>query len=114
MNTKFPRVMLLCAAVALTACNRYDNRAAGTAPTAVKGTRSESQLSGDEMLARQVRTVLNNDPAYKFPDVNVAVFKGDVQLSGFAATTDQKARAADLAKTVPGVRNIENRISVGR
>ena len=114
MNKSFPRLMVLCAALALTACNRYDNTAAGAGPTTIKGTRTESQLSGDEMLARQVRTVLDNDPAYKFPNVNVAVFKGDVQLSGFAATSDQKGRATDLAKTVSGVRNGENRISVGR
>jgi osmotically-inducible protein OsmY len=37
-----------------------------------------------------------------------------VQLSGFAATSDQKGRAADLAKAVSGIRSVENRISVGR
>src|SRR5689334_15497279 len=98
----------LSAALLASGCNRYDNTAAGTPGTVVKGTRTETQLSGDEQLARQVRSTLDSDPAYKFPNVNVSVFKGVVQLSGFAATTDQKGRAADLAKTVGGVRDVEN------
>lgn len=39
-------------------------------------------------------------------------FKGVVQLSGFVDTDTQKHRAAELAKKVEGVKDLENNITV--
>ena len=66
----------------------------------------------DKSLSGRVRSALSDNPDYKFSEVNVAVFHGTVQLSGFVDTSDQKSRAADIAKQVQGVQDIENNITV--
>lgn len=77
-------------------------------PAARTGT--EQQVDDD--LAGQVKTAFGNSPAFKFPDVRVAAFKGNVQLSGFVFSEDQKRSAETIAKGVPGVVAVENSISL--
>src|ERR1035441_1835924 len=55
---------------------------------------------------------LAEDTQYKYDGVSVETFKGTVQLSGFVKSRDQKNRAGDLAKKVPGVKQIVNNITV--
>jgi hyperosmotically inducible periplasmic protein len=66
----------------------------------------------DSATTERVRRALDNDSMYKFPDVKVTTFKGTVQLSGFVDNSDEKSRAHDLAKNVPGARDVVNNISV--
>ena len=66
----------------------------------------------DKALTDQVRSALSNNPDYKFSEVKVVAFHGEVQLSGFVDTADQKSRAADIAKQVSGVQDVENNITV--
>jgi len=66
----------------------------------------------DKSLADRVRSALKDNPDYKFADVKVAVLRGTVQLSGFVDTSNQKSRAADIAKQASGVQNVENNITV--
>jgi hyperosmotically inducible periplasmic protein len=66
----------------------------------------------DSMTSQQVRDAFLADRQYKFEDVKVTTFQGTVQLSGFAATGDEKARAEKIARDIPGVKNVENNISV--
>ena len=65
----------------------------------------------DKALAARVRDSLHNNPEYKFDDVGVAAYKGIVQLSGFVDTSDQKTKAGDLAKQIPGANDIQNNIT---
>jgi osmotically-inducible protein OsmY len=65
----------------------------------------------DDQLTEQVKATFKNSPSFKFPDVQVASFKGTVQLSGFVLSEEQKQAAEKLAKGVPGVMTVENRIS---
>jgi hypothetical protein len=44
--------------------------------------------------------------------ISVETFKGTVQLSGFVKTELEKQRAEEIAKTVGGVKAVENRISI--
>jgi hyperosmotically inducible protein len=44
--------------------------------------------------------------------VNVTVFKGTVQLSGFVDIAAQKSKAEDIAKQVVGVKDVANSITV--
>jgi len=44
--------------------------------------------------------------------VSIAVFKGTVQLNGFVDLSAQKTQAGDIAKQVPGVREVANNITV--
>lgn len=44
--------------------------------------------------------------------LNVTVYEGRVLLTGTAATPERKAKAAELARTIPGVRVVYNEVEV--
>ena len=73
---------------------------------------SAGQRIDDNRTADRVKDALARDPEYKYDGVNVVVFKGVAQLSGFVATRAQKSNAGDIAKRVQGVRELENNITV--
>ena len=66
----------------------------------------------DTATTARVKKALHGDTQYKFDDVKVTTFKGTVQLSGFANSRDAKSRAAEIAKTVEGVKDLQNNITV--
>jgi len=66
----------------------------------------------DTATTGRVKKALHDDPQYKYGDVKVTTFKGTVQLSGFADSRDAKNRAGDIAKTVEGVKDVVNNITV--
>jgi hyperosmotically inducible protein len=66
----------------------------------------------DKSLTSRVHDALDNNGEYKFEEVNVTVFKGTVQLSGFVNTVDQKTKAGEIARQVQGVRDVVNNITV--
>jgi osmotically-inducible protein OsmY len=66
----------------------------------------------DHGISMRVRSALSSDAEYKYDGVSVVTFKGVTQLSGFVDTHAQKSRAADLAKGVEGVKDVQNNISV--
>ncbi len=74
--------------------------------------RSTGQYIDDKSITMRVQRALGDNPEYKFSDVNVDVFRGTVQLSGFVNTSDQKSKAADIAKGVQGVTDVQNKITV--
>lgn len=74
--------------------------------------RSTGQYMDDKTLQHQVRDALNDNATYKFDNVNVDVYRGTVQLSGFVQSSDQKSEAKDIAKNVQGVTDVENNITV--
>jgi hyperosmotically inducible periplasmic protein len=73
---------------------------------------SATEYADDKSLTARVKSALANNPDYKFGDVVVVALKGTVQLSGFVNTAEQKSRAMDVAKEVPGVKDIANNITV--
>lgn len=73
--------------------------------------RSAGETSDDKALASRVRDSLHNNPEYKFDDVAVVAYRGDIQLSGFVDTSDQKARAGDITKQIPGVKDVQDNIT---
>ncbi|MEO6971001.1 MAG: BON domain-containing protein [Chthoniobacterales bacterium] len=96
----FAAVLLL--SPALTGCHREP----------VERTAAEQQE--DDKLAEKVKANFANSANFKFPDVQVAAFKGTVQLSGFVISDDQKEAAQEIARNVAGVKDVENKISVKR
>lgn len=66
----------------------------------------------DHGTTMRVKSALSKDAQYKYEDVNVDTFKGVVQLSGFVNTHAQKSRAAEIAKGVENVKDVENNITV--
>jgi hypothetical protein len=56
----------------------------------------------------QIKRSLNQEPVYKFGNVDVKSFAGEVQLSGFVNSDEQRRRAAEIASETPGVVNVHN------
>lgn len=84
-------------------------------PTGCAGTatrQSTGEYVDDAAITAKVKTELVRDEVVKAMQVDVTTFKGNVQLSGFVDTQEQKARAAQLAMAVEGVTNVTNNISV--
>ena len=73
---------------------------------------STGEYIDDKATNSRVKKALGEDVEYKFEHVNVDTFKGTVQLNGFVNTRAQKNKAADIAKTVPGVKEIVNNITI--
>ena len=73
--------------------------------------RTPGEEVDDKNLSANVRNALSVD-SVKYPDVQVAAYRGVVQLSGFVDTREHKSRAADITKNVPGVRKVDNNISI--
>lgn len=74
--------------------------------------RTSAELQIDQELGEAVKNAFGYSPAFKFPDVQVASFKGRVQLSGFVQSEAQKRSAETIAKGVRGVVEVENNISL--
>ncbi|MET0533473.1 MAG: BON domain-containing protein [Steroidobacter sp.] len=66
----------------------------------------------DTVIAARVRNTLRDAQLEDGSAVNVEVSKGVVQLSGFVNSSQEKARAGDLASAVEGVRDVENQIAL--
>ena len=76
------------------------------------GDRTAGQYIDDKTLTSHVKDALGGNPEYKFDGVKVAALNATVQLSGFVNTADQKARAGDIAKQIPGTKEVVNNITV--
>lgn len=74
--------------------------------------RSTGRYIDDKMLVGKVKGALDDNAVYKFPDVKVNTYNGTVQLTGFVDTMDQKRKAEDIARNVPGVAAIQNEIAL--
>jgi hyperosmotically inducible protein len=72
---------------------------------------STGEYVDDSALTGRVKDALGHSD-YKFDGVKVTSFKGEVQLSGFVDTSDQKSKAGDIVKNVEGVRTVDNNITV--
>ncbi|MDO8542504.1 MAG: BON domain-containing protein [Opitutaceae bacterium] len=89
---------LLAAALLFSAgCSRDDGKTAG-------------QTVDDSAISAKVKAALAKDPGVKAIEVNVDTHLGAVQLSGWVNTAGEKARAEELAKAIPGVKKVENKI----
>jgi osmotically-inducible protein OsmY len=67
----------------------------------------------DATLTAKVKTAIASDAGVKAAaNVNVETDKGVVQLSGFADSKEQAARAVEAAKKVSGVREVKDDIRI--
>jgi hyperosmotically inducible periplasmic protein len=74
--------------------------------------RSTGAYLDDKGIGTRVKTALFRDPLVSGFDTHVNTFRGDVQLSGFVDTPEQKERAAQIARGVTGVRMVSNNLEV--
>ena len=92
---------LLAAALVFAAgCSRSDNA------------RTAGQTVDDTAITAKVKTAFAKDPSVKAIEVKVDTYLGTVQLSGWVNTEAERARAEEVAKTIPGVKTVDNKITV--
>ena len=78
-------------------------------------TPTKAEAREDTVIAAKVRKQLQQEPDLESArNINVDVSEGVVQLSGFVATVDEKARAADAVAAIAGVRDVRNDIALER
>ena len=82
----------------------------GCAGTATR--QSTGEFVDDATVTAKVKAALIQDPVVSALDVGVDTFKGRVQLNGFVDTAEQKARAEQIARSVNGVAEVGNKLTV--
>jgi len=73
---------------------------------------STGEYLDDSVLTTKVKTSILGDSRLKLLQISVETFKGVVQLSGFVDSEGAAARAVELARTVKGVKSVNNSLIV--
>ncbi len=84
--------------------------AAGCAVTREQSTVGE--FVDDATITTRVKAKFAEDPTVSAMSIGVETLKGTVQLSGFAKSTTEKNRAAEIARATAGVKGVKNDIVV--
>lgn len=84
----------------------------GSGCAVVRDQQTVGSYVDDATLTTQVKAKFAEDPTVSAMAIGVETLKGVVQLSGFAKTADEKARAESLARGVNGVVSVRNNIIV--
>ena len=77
-----------------------------------KGKGPRGYQRSEERIKEDVCDRLCDHPAIDATNVNIEVSGTEVVLTGTVSSKDEKRRAEDIAESVSGVRNVENRIRV--
>ena len=95
------RLGILLVALAIGACS-----STRTQPSA-------GEMVDDSAITAKVKTALVGDPVTQARQIDVETYRGVVQLGGFVDSSEAKARAAELARSVEGVQEVRNDLRVG-
>ena len=76
------------------------------------GQRSAGDVVDDSTITTRVKSRFVEDRIVAAYRIHVETLKGVVQLSGFAISDAERERAAQIAAAVPGVKQVQNAISV--
>jgi osmotically-inducible protein OsmY len=79
-----------------------------------KGKGPKNYSRSDDRIKEDVNDRLSDDPFIDATEIDVTVSSGEVTLTGTVDHRSTKRRAEDLAESVSGVKNVENRIRVGQ
>jgi osmotically-inducible protein OsmY len=85
-----------------------------TQPAAASGQPSAGEAVDDAVVTAKVKAKLVDDEVTKPYQIEVATFKGTVQLSGSVDSEEARSRATELAKDVGGVKDVKNSLQVRR
>ena len=77
-----------------------------------KQNESTGDYIDDSVLTAKVKTALIESPETKAHQINVETDHGVVQLSGFVDNAAAKSAATNVAKSVSGVKDVKNELSV--
>src|SRR5687767_8909593 len=72
--------------------------------------RSTADYVDDQLLASKIKGSLYKDEVVEGTDVQVETHRGVVILSGFVDSAEQRQRAEELTRKIPGVSALKNSI----
>lgn len=100
MKKKWTVVLLLLAMIVVMAsCRTPAGRSAG-------------EVVDDSTITTKVKAKLFEDSLLKGLSISVSTFEGQVTLTGAVDTREQRERAGELARSVYGVRKVNNLINI--
>lgn len=67
---------------------------------------------GDGPVAERVKAALFVDHGTVGKKINVAALQGVVQLSGYVSSAEERSRAGELAASIHGVTDVQNKLEV--
>lgn len=73
---------------------------------------STGEYLDDTVLTTKIKSTFLGDSRLKMLDINVKSYKGTVQLSGFIDTQKEADRAVQLARTIKGVKAVNNSLII--
>jgi osmotically-inducible protein OsmY len=77
-----------------------------------KVSESTGEFFDDSFVTTKVKSAFLGDSRLKMMDITVTTFKGAVQLSGFVDSKAVADRAVQVARTVKGVKVVNNSLVV--
>ncbi len=72
----------------------------------------QGDTAQDKAISKSINTALHHSRGYNYPDVTVSSHGGVVHLDGAVEYDEQKSRAAKVARSVDGVRQVVNNLAV--
>ncbi|HTG97971.1 MAG TPA: BON domain-containing protein [Burkholderiales bacterium] len=103
MNPSRRKALVLIGALALAAC----------ATKQPETSRTTGEFTNDAALTARVKSAIATDVgARTAAAINIETYRGVVQLTGFADSPEQAAKAEAAAKKVEGVRSVKNDVRV--
>lgn len=94
-------------AITLVACSQQADTTGTAAPAITVGTQID-----DSVVTTRVKAALLDHIDIKGTDIAVETRKGEVMLSGFVANQSQIDRAVAVARTIDGVTQVTNQMSL--
>jgi osmotically-inducible protein OsmY len=73
---------------------------------------SSGEFVDDSVITTKVKSLLAADDFLKSFEISVESFKGTVQLSGFVNSQKAVDKAAEITRSVQGVKSIKNNLIV--
>jgi osmotically-inducible protein OsmY len=73
---------------------------------------STGEYVDDSVITTKVKALLANDGFLKSFQIGVETYKGTVQLSGFVDSQNSINKAAEITRSVKGVRSVKNNLIV--
>ena len=77
-----------------------------------EGKSTAGQYVDDATISTRVRTEIVRDADLSLNELNVETLNGTVQLSGFTNSQAKAAKAGQIARATPGVKDVRNNIVV--
>jgi osmotically-inducible protein OsmY len=74
--------------------------------------RGNNQYGADNNLSKRVEGQLKEDPLYKFQNISVSAYRGEVQLGGVINSEHQRQSAIRDAQSVQGVMGVKDNMIV--